>query len=167
MSRSTPVDQIMTTDVVSFTPSQNVQDATNVLMDRGIDGGPVVDDQGVVVGVLSSADLIVQDTRLHIPTMISIFGATLELPSAQRHLEHDLEKALALTVDKVMDDTPITIGPSDTVESAATLMHDNNITRLPVVDGSGTLVGLVARGDILRSIVEDSAPAASGDGGGG
>src|SRR3954467_8434561 len=108
MSRSTPVDQIMTTDVVTFTTSQNVQDATTVLMDRGIDGGPVVDEQGQVVGMLSTADLIVQDSRLHLPTVISIFGATLELPSAQRHLEHDLEKALGLSVGEVMDDEPVT-----------------------------------------------------------
>ena len=55
-----------------------------------------------------------------------------------------------------MTPDPVTCGPDDTVETAATLMHDNDISRLPVVD-DGRLVGIVARGDILRAIISDPA----------
>ena len=154
MSRQSPVSQVMTTDVLTFGPEENVGDAMRTLVDRGIDGAPVVTADGTVVGMLSTADLIVQESRLHFPTIISIFGATLELPGAQRTFEDDLRRVLGGTVDQVMHRDPITIGADDTVEEAATLLHEHDISRLPVVDDGG-LVGIVARVDILRGIIGD------------
>ena len=81
MPRSTPVSNVMTTDVLTFRPDDNVGEAMSRLVDRGVDGAPVVDADGAVVGMLSTGDLIVQETELHVPTVISMFGATLELPS--------------------------------------------------------------------------------------
>lgn len=159
MPRNTRVDEVMTTDVLAFSPDQNVQEAMVALIDRGVDGAPVVDADGTVVGILSTGDLIVQESRLHLPTVISLFGASLELPSSQKHFEQDLAKALGSRVDEVMDSDPVTISPDDSLESAATLLHDKGVSRLPVVDDGGRLVGLVARGDILRSIIKDAGPA--------
>jgi CBS domain-containing protein len=47
----------------------------------------------------------------------------------------------------------VTIGPAKTVEDAATLMHDHKVSRVPVVDTTGRLVGLLSRGDIVRAMV--------------
>ncbi len=44
-------------------------------------------------------------------------------------------------------------GQVATVTEAATRMHDHNVSRLPVVDADGRLVGIIARGDILRTLV--------------
>lgn len=156
MPRSTRVDEVMTSDVVSFAPRQNVQEAMSILNEHGVDGGPVVDGSGKVVGVLSTGDLIVQESRLHLPTVISMFGATLELPSSQRHFESDLSKALGSEVREVMNDDPVTVAPDATLETAATLLHEKNVSRLPVVDAAGKLVGILARADIVRSIIGDT-----------
>ena len=161
MPRNTRVAEVMTTEVLTFTPDQNVREAMAALIDRRVDGAPVVDGQGRVVGVLSTGDLIVQESRLHFPTVISLFGASLELPSSQKHFEEDLTKALGSRVGEVMDDDPITIGPTDSLETAATLLHDREVSRLPVVDDDGRLVGILARADILRSIMADAGAAAS------
>ena len=161
MPRNTRVDEVMTTDVLAFSPDQNVQEAMAALVDRGVDGAPVVDDRGMVVGILSTGDLIVQESRLHLPTVISLFGASLELPSSQKHFEQDLAKALGSRVDEVMDSDPVTVAPGDSLETAATLLHDKEVSRLPVVDDDGRLVGLLARGDILRSIIKDARPGAA------
>ena len=59
---------------------------------------------------------------------------------------------MAVDVEDAMSPDPITCGPDDTVEAVATLMHDNDISRVPVVE-DGKLVGIVARGDILRAII--------------
>ena len=156
MSRQSPVSEVMTTDVLTFGPDDNVAEAMQVLVERGIDGAPVVDADGAVVGMLSTADLIVQESRLHFPTVISLLGATLELPSAKRHFDDDLRRVLGSTVREVMQADPITIGVDDTVEEAATLLHDHDVSRLPVV-ADGALVGIVARTDILRAIMSDGA----------
>lgn len=156
MSRQSPVSEVMTTEVLTFGPDDNVAEAMQVLVERGIDGAPVVEPDGTVVGMLSTADLIVQESRLHFPTVISLLGATLELPSAKRHFDDDLRRVLGSTVREVMQADPITIGVDDTVEEAATLLHDHDVSRLPVV-GDGGLVGIVARVDILRGILRDDA----------
>ena len=89
MSRQSPVSEVMTTEVLTFTPDDNVGDAMRTLVDRGIDGAPVVTADGEVVGMLSTGDLIVQESRLHFPTVISLLGATLELPSSKRQFDED------------------------------------------------------------------------------
>lgn len=154
MTRHTPVSEVMTRDVLAFSPDDNVTEAMEALVGRDISGAPVVDENGAVVGVISTGDLIVQESKLHFPTIISIFGATIELPSAKRQFEDDLRRALGSTVREVMHADPITIGADETVEAAATLMHDHDVARLPVVDDGG-LVGILARVDILRGILRE------------
>lgn len=161
MNRDRPVSSIMTTEVLTFTPELAIKDAMEQLVAREVDGAPVVDADGKVVGMLSTGDLIVQDARLHGPTVISLLGAYIELPSWRKESDEDWEKATSLTVEHSMDDEPVVVRSDDTVETAATAMHDHDISRVPVVAADGTLVGIVARGDILRCLVEDFG--ASGD----
>lgn len=156
MPRNSPVSAVMTADVLTFGPGDNVADAMTTLVDRDITGAPVVESDGSVVGVVSTGDLIVAESRLHFPTVISLFGATLELPSSKRRFEEDLRRTLGSTVSDVMTRDPITIDANDTVEAAATLMHRHDIARLPVIDAGG-LVGIVSRIDILREILSDEA----------
>jgi CBS domain-containing protein len=149
----------MTTEVLMFAPDDNVGDAMAQLVDRGIDGAPVVSSDNQVVGMISTGDLIVQETELHVPTIISLFGATLELPSAHKHFEDDLRKTLGATVSDVMTPKPVTVHPDETIEVAATKLHENNVSRLPVVGDLG-LVGIISRVDVLREIIrDDEAPA--------
>jgi CBS domain-containing protein len=153
MPRNTLVRQVMTTDVLTFRPTDTVEAAARRLSERKLGGAPVVDDDGLLLGLLEDDDLIVQDTRLHFPTVISVFGAYLELPSSVRHFESDLKKAVGATVADVMDTEPPTCRPDDTLESVATVLHDRNASRLPVVDEDGRLIGIVSRGDLVRAIV--------------
>ena len=155
MPREIPAGQVMTTSVLTFAPDEPVIDAMARLVEAEVDGGPVLDADGRVVGMLSTGDLIVQESRLHYPTVISLLGGIIELPSAQKNFEDDLRKAASATVSDAMASDPVTVGPDDTVETIATRMHDHDVSRIPVVDDEGRLVGLVARGDILRAIMVD------------
>lgn len=160
MSRLSPVSEVMTTDVLTFSPTDNVGEAMQTLVDRGVDGAPVVESDGTVVGIISSSDLIVAESRIHFPTIIELFGATLELPSSKRQFEDDLRRTLGSTVGEVMNPEPVTIGSDESVEAAATLLHRHDISRLPVVGDNG-LVGIVSRVDILREVLRDEAATAA------
>lgn len=155
MPRELPARQVMTTEVVTFAPDEPIVDAMHRLVAAGVDGAPVVDGDGTVVGMLSTGDIIVQESRVHGPTVITLLGGTWELPSSRKHLESDLRKAASATVADAMESPAVTVGPEDTVETIATRMHDRDVSRVPVVDDDGALLGLVARGDILRAIVAD------------
>ena len=153
MPRNTLVRDLMTTDVLTFRPDDTVEAAARALSERSLGGAPVVDGDGIVQGLLEDDDLIVQDTRLHFPTVISVFGAYLELPSSLRHFESDLRKAVGATVADVMDADAPTCRPDDTIENVATTLHDRNASRMAVVDDDGRLVGVISRGDLVRAIV--------------
>jgi CBS domain-containing protein len=151
--RDTPVRDVMTTNVLSFKPDDKVQAAAEAMAKRSIGGAPVVDDENRVVGMLRDDDLIVSDVRLHIPTVISVLGAYLELPSSASRLDKEMRKAVGATVGEVMSENPETCSDDATVEEVATALHEHELSRLPVVR-DGKLVGIVARGDILREIVK-------------
>ena len=153
MPRTTPVRQVMTTDVLSFHPEDSVESAARRLAERRLGGGPVIDAEDHVLGLLEDDDLIVQEARLHLPTVITVLGAYIELPSSQRHFEEDLRKAVGATVADVMDADAATCSEDDTLEQVATVMHDRNASRLPVVR-AGKLVGIISRGDIVRALVQ-------------
>ena len=153
MPRNTLVRQVMTTDVLTFRPTDTVESAARALSERRLGGAPVVDEDGRVVGLLEDDDLIVQETRLHFPTVISVFGAYLELPSSLHRFEDDLRKAVGATVSDVMDTDAPTCREDDTLETVATALHERNASRMAVVDDDGRLVGIVSRGDLVRAIV--------------
>jgi CBS domain-containing protein len=143
----------MTTDVLTFRPDDTVESAARALSDRHLGGAPVVDATGRVLGLLEDDGLIVQDAKLHFPTVISVLGAYIELPSSRRHFEEELRKAVAATIADVMDVDAATCVEDDTLEQVATIMHDRNQSRLAVVR-EGKLVGIISRGDIVRALVE-------------
>lgn len=155
MSRSQPVRDVMTTDVLTFAPDQDVESAMQGLVARGVDAAPVVDADGRVVGLLSTGDLIVAESQVHVPTVISLLGASFEWPGERRRFEEDLRRAVGGTVADVMTPEPHTVGPDRSLEEAATLLHEHDVSRLPVVDGEGRLVGILARGDIIRAMIAE------------
>ncbi len=154
MPRSLPVRDLMTTDVLTFAPTDEVRAAMQALVERGVDAAPVIDG-GKVVGLLSTGDLIVAEGQVHVPTVISLLGATIEWPGERKRFEEDLRKSLGGQVADLMTHEPYTVGTDDTLEQAATVMHTHDVSRLPVVTEDGTLVGLIARGDVIRSMIAD------------
>ena len=155
MPDATPVREVMTSGVVTLRPDQPVSEAADVLAGKQIGAAPVVDAAGKLVGLLRDEDLIVSEARLHVPTVISFLGADLVLPSSLHRFEHELKKAAGSSVGDVMITEFPLAKPDDTLDVLAAEMHDRDITHVPVVDG-GKLVGIVARGDLVRFLSRTS-----------
>jgi CBS domain-containing protein len=149
MPATTLVSAVMSRDVVTLRPDQPVEEAADVLAGKRIGAAPVVDADGKLVGLLRDEDLIVSEANLHVPTVISFLGADLVLPSSLHRFEHELQKMAGATVADVMTTEFATLKPDDNLEDVATLMHDRDVTHVPVVDGE-KLAGIVARGDLVR-----------------
>lgn len=153
MLRDLPVRDLMITDVLTFTGGQNVQAAMRCLVENDVDAGPVIDGAGKVVGMFSTGDVIAEEARLHFPTIVNFLGVNVALPWRDKELDQSVAQALGEFVSDVMTTDVVTVGPRQTIEDAATLMHDHHVSRLPVVDSTDRLVGLLSRGDIVRAIV--------------
>jgi len=154
MASATPVRDVMSTQVTTLRPEQTFEEAADTLADHRIGAAPVVDDGGRLVGLLRDDDLIVSEGNLHVPTVFSFFGlAEIPLPGEQKRFEKELRRMVAAQVKDLMATEFETCGPDDSLGDVASKMHDNDITHMPVVDG-GKLVGIIARGDIVRRVAD-------------
>jgi CBS domain-containing protein len=151
MPSSTTVREVMTSDVATLRPDQPITEAADALAAGRYGAMPVVDADGTFVGLLRDDDLIASEARVHVPTYLMLLGTSIPLPGSMKRFEHELHKVAGSTVAEVMDDDPQTVAPDATLEDVATLMHEREITHVPVVD-DGRVVGLVARSDIVRFI---------------
>ncbi len=143
---------IMTSNVVTLKKEMGVKEAAEILLDKGIGGAPVVDDEGNVVGMVTESDLIMEDVKLHFPTFIHLLSGIIYLESIKA-FEEKLKKAAAVKVEDVMSKKVISVTEDTSIEDIATLMIEKGISRVPVVR-EGKLVGLVSKRDIVRTIAQ-------------
>jgi CBS domain-containing protein len=145
------VRDIMTTPVITVTPDMNIAGAAKILLDNRVNGAPVVDDKGRLVGILCQSDLIAQQKKLPIPTLFTFLDSVIQLSSAKQ-IEKQIRKIAALTVAEAMTPDPVAVHPDTGVETVAALMVDNKFHTLPVVENS-RLVGIIGKEDVLRTLL--------------
>lgn len=150
------VADVMTRDPVTASPEMSLTDVVRILAERHISGLPVVDPTGKLVGVISETDLMWKETGVNPPAYIMLLDSVIYLENPSRY-ERDLHKALGQTVAEVMSQDLVTITPEKSVREAAQLMHDRSIHRLPVLDTTGHVVGILTRGDIIRTMAAEQA----------
>lgn len=127
------VKDIMTADVAAVRSDASYREMTALLRSRRVNGLPVVDAEGIVVGVVSETDLL---TR-----------ALEREPGRWPHRKH--ATTAELTAGDLMTRPAVTTSPDEPVASVARLMSARKLRRLAVVDGQGHLAGIVCRSDVL------------------
>lgn len=147
---------IMTKNPVTVTGDMAVKDLAELLAAKNIGGAPVVDDAGRVIGIVSESDLVVRDARIHYPTYIHLLDGFIYWPASVAKFNDEFKKALGSTVGDIMSDEVATAGPGATLEDLATLVVDNAIDRLPIVDADGKPIGIVTKHDIVTAISRNS-----------
>jgi CBS domain-containing protein len=147
----TTVRDIMTTKVITLTPDTEITRATQILLENQINGAPVVDAEGRLIGILCQSDLIAQQKKLPIPTVFTLLDAYITLPTSQK-LEKQIRKIAALKVADAMTAQPVTVQADTRLETVAALMVDNGFHTLPVVE-ENRLVGIIGKEDILRTLL--------------
>jgi CBS domain-containing protein len=136
------ISDVMTTNVVTLTPDTPLKKAAALMLERGVSGLPVVEEDGVV-GVLSETDILFKEhtrpDRQGLVDWVMHYGE--DPPEA---------KLDARLVGEAMTVPAVTVPPGRSVADAATMMLDLGLNRLPVVDGD-ELVGIVTRSDLVRA----------------
>lgn len=145
------VADVMSRDPIVVRVETPLNEAIQILAERHISGLPVVDDVGKLVGIISETDLMWQETGVTPPAYIMFLDSVIYLKNPATY-ERDLHKALGQTVGEVMSKNPITISPDKTLREAATIMHDRSVHRLPVLDNTDQVIGILTRGDIIRAM---------------
>lgn len=141
---------IMTKAPVTVSAEMEILQAAKILLEKGINGVPVVEGEKLV-GILCQSDLIAQQKKLPIPSLFTLLDGFFPLKST-KHMEKALQKIAATTVADAMTTNPVTVNPETSLEELATFMVDKNFHTIPVVD-KGKLVGIVGKEDILRTLM--------------
>ena len=138
------VQDIMTREVLTIGPEASVRDVAAILVEHGISGLPVCDEQRRVTGVVSEGDILFKehDPTEHRRRPLSwlVDGTTPK----------SILKARAQTAREAMTAPAVTISPYRSVQEAARVMVEQGVNRLPVVRGD-ELVGIVTRADLVRA----------------
>ena len=138
------VQDVMTTDVATTGPDAPLKEAAMELVRRRISGMPVVSSDLQVIGVVSEADILAKESGE--PRGGGFLRWLVDPGDPWIRARFD-----AVTVEEAMSTPAQTITPDRPIAEAATIMLDEGVNRLPVVDSGGTLVGLVSRGDLVRA----------------
>jgi predicted transcriptional regulator len=120
---------IMTTDLVIVRPDSSIEEAIEILLSQRISGLPVIDNDGRLVGVI---------------TEFALLAVTYD----KRVKNH--------TVSQHMTREVITVDVNDPVSRIADLCIVHRVRRVPVMQ-DGRLIGVIARRDVLRALVEEPA----------
>ena len=145
------VKDIMTTEIITVSPETEIVQVTKLLLENRINGVPVLDETGRLVGILCQSDLIAQQQKLPIPSFFTLLDGLIPLIS-EKQLDKQVRKIAAVTVAEAMTPNPVTVQPDTNIEEVAALMVDRNFHTIPVVD-EGELVGIVGKEDILRTLM--------------
>jgi CBS-domain-containing membrane protein len=143
---------IMTTNVITVKETTTLEDLARIIMQHHISGAPVVNDKGTVTGIVTENDLINQNKRLHIPTILRLFDAFIPLGTSK--LESEIKRMAASTVKDIYTKEVVTVDEETPVENIATIMAEKKIHLLPVLK-EGNLVGIIGKKDIIKGLSRD------------
>ncbi len=148
------VKEIMTQDVITVSPQTEIAHATKTLLEKRINGMPVIDEAGNLVGIICQSDLVAQQKELPIPSIFTFLDGIISF-SSMKHIEKEVQKIAAITVAHAMTPDPVTVQPDTNIEVVAELMVNKKFHTLPVVD-QGKLVGIIGMEDVLKSLTSGS-----------
>lgn len=132
-----------------ITPNSSLLDAAKFIFGNNHKGIPVVEQSSKkVVGFITEQDIMSQ-----------MFPKVADLMEDYVHerdfeaMENNLKNILEKSVKNVMSKKIISVHLDEPLLKAESVMKLKEISRLPVVDDKGVLVGIISKGDIFRALV--------------
>ncbi len=158
MTKTKKVKDYMTRKVITFKPSDKIIDAAKVFVKTRISGAPVID-HGMVAGIVSVSDLT-KTIDVHFdhknivhPSPEGLVISLLKTAVDYKKHRKKMKEIGAETVGQIMTRKVVSIDPEESIYDAAKKMRKCRINRLPVIS-KGKLVGIVAREDLIRALVD-------------
>jgi CBS domain-containing protein len=163
---------LMERAVITLSPESSLLDAHRLLVEEAVHGAPVVGEDGLVHGVVSSLDLlrVVRDELEPGAASTSSTYFRDELPYSgpdwQRMPEDFQDRLQALTVEDAMSRELVMVAPDASIACVARTMIEHHVHRV-LVGEAKLLVGLISSFDLMRAIAaaqpQDTGAAETGD----
>ena len=146
------IKNIMTKRVISTNPDASVLDAAKLITEHHFDGIPVIDKDGLLLGIVTEYDLIMKtpaiNTSLLQNILTDIYSSNDPEVSPKKEETVDIS---SLKVRDIMNKDPVTLNEKATFKEAVKLFQDHHrVNPIPVINDNGHIVGMVSRFDILQ-----------------
>ena len=141
---------IMTRSVITVKKETSVKELALILTTNSISGAVVVNDQDRVIGIVTESDLIFQNKKLHIPSVVAILDAYFFLENPDK-MEQEIQKMAGATVGDIYSKDPVTVKEDTTIAEISTIMSERHVHTLPVLKDK-VLVGIIGKKDIIKTI---------------
>ena len=142
------VRNVMTADPVSVTAGAPLNEVVRLLLSSIFTGLPVVDDRRRPIGVITQGDLIAKGG---LPLRLGLLSQ-----SDHNRLESVLNRLSSRNAAEVMTKPAVTIAEDRPLAESVAVMLSKNLKRLPVVDETGRLAGMLSRLDIFRTVMREA-----------
>lgn len=146
------VADIMRTDVPFVSPDDSIATVARLMAVSGLPGVPVVEN-GEIVGIIGETDLIAREADVEVPTPVPFLDAIFSI-DAGRPFKEELRQVLAVTARDLMTRPVYNIKQNARLHQLATLIVDENVNPVPVLDDDLRLVGIVSRADLVKVIAK-------------
>ena len=144
--------EIMTQDVITVTEDTTIKTLSDLFIKHKVNGFPVLDNDGQLVGIVTEKNLIERNKNLHIPTVIALFDAVIYLESGKK-FEEEVKRFNATRVKDICTSNVVTVSPDTSFDEIASLMAEKGVHSIPVVDGKNT-VGMIGKLDIIKGLAQ-------------
>lgn len=140
--RHRTVSDVMTKSVHVASPLAPFKLLVRLIEENRISAVPIVDQQGMPVGIVSESDLLLKERRVELES-------SHDLLHVQKR-RHERAKAAGMVASDLMTSPAMTVAASTSLSEAARFMQEKNVRRLVVVDPRGRIAGIVSRSDLLQ-----------------
>ena len=144
--------EIMTEEVITVTRDTSIKTLSGLFIKHKVNGFPVLDQEGELIGIVTEKNLIEQNKNLHIPTVIALFDAVIYLESGKK-FEEEVKLYNATLVKDIYTPNVVTVSPDTGIDEIASLMAEKSVHSIPVVDGK-TTVGIIGKLDIIKGLAQ-------------
>jgi CBS domain-containing protein len=129
-----------------------LEEVARTMLDHEIGGLPVVNDQGMLRGIITESDFAAKEKGFPFSTFRApqVLGHWV----SEEGVEQIYEAARRMKAKEIMTTRVVTLAEDDSINKAVELMLRHNINRIPVVR-DGVVVGIVARHDLLRLLIPE------------
>jgi acetoin utilization protein AcuB len=132
------VSKSMTRQVLTADKDESIFVAQERMKKAGIRHLPVVDSQGILIGIVTDRDLRSAMPYSHLKNSCD---------------ETERAELADMRIEAIMSTKPITLNPTHTIQDALLMVQEHKVGAFPVVDETGKLKGILSVRDLLRAFV--------------
>lgn len=145
ITRSVTAKEIMTKEVISVRKDMPLKEVARLMAERSVSGIPVVTDENKVSGIISEKDFLAGMGAKDVRSFMDVVAECLKGKGCAA------VSVRTQTAGDIMSSPAVIVHENTSLNEIIVLFKEKNINRVPVVDGEGSLTGIVSRADIINS----------------